>query len=104
PYLLRFFCEGDQAALKVVVNDVGEQNLSGTVEMDIIDPDTKESKLALFGIKEKTLKFSVEKGKGTNLTFPVTAPKQVGLYAFKVTASAGNLSDGELRPVPVLPS
>jgi uncharacterized protein YfaS (alpha-2-macroglobulin family) len=104
PYLPRFFREGDQAALKVVVNDAGDTGLSGTLELDIVDPDTRESKLALFGIKEKSLKFSVEKGKGTNLTFPLTAPREVGLYAFKVTATAGNLSDGELRPVPVLPS
>ncbi len=104
PYLPRFFREGDQAAIKVVVNDAGDSNLSGSVDFDIIDPDTRESKLALFGIKEKSIHFTVEKGKGTNLTFPVVAPKAVGLYAFKVTAQAGNLSDGELRPVPVLPS
>ena len=104
PYLPRFFREGDQAAIKVVVNDAGDSALSGNVEMDIVDPDTQKSKLALFGIKEKSIHFNVEKGKGTNLSFPVTAPREVGLYAFKVTASAGNLSDGELRPVPVLPS
>jgi uncharacterized protein YfaS (alpha-2-macroglobulin family) len=104
PYLPRFFREGDQAAIKVVVNDAGDSNLAGDVELDIVDPDTRQSKLALFGIKEKSIHFAVEKGRGTNLTFPVTAPREVGLYAFKVTATAGNLSDGELRPVPVLPS
>jgi uncharacterized protein YfaS (alpha-2-macroglobulin family) len=104
PYLPRFFREGDQAALKVVVNDAGDADLAGEVDLDIVDPDTRESKLALFGIKEKSIHFSVEKGKGTNLTFPVTAPKSVGLYAFQVVAKSGRLSDGELRPVPVLPS
>jgi uncharacterized protein YfaS (alpha-2-macroglobulin family) len=104
PYLPRFFREGDQADLKVVVNDAGDAPMSGTVTLDIVDPDTQESKLALFGVKEKALHFSVDKGKGTNVTFPVTAPRGVGIYAFKVVATSGALSDGELRPLPVLPS
>ncbi len=104
PYLPRFFREGDQAAVKVLVNAAGDSDLRGQVAIDIIDPETQQSKLGLFGIKDKTLAFEVAKGKGTNLTFPMTAPRSVGQYAFKVVATAGNLSDGELRPVPVLPS
>ncbi|HEY0715208.1 MAG TPA: alpha-2-macroglobulin family protein [Polyangia bacterium] len=104
PYLPRFFREGDAAALKVVVNAAGDSNLSGRVSLDIVDPETQESRLALFGIKETSLAFSAEKGKSTNVTFSMTAPRAVGPYAFKVVANAGNLSDGELRPVPVLPS
>ncbi len=42
-------------------------------------------------------------GGGTNLTFLVTAPRGLRNAAFKVTATAGDVSDGELRPVPVLP-
>jgi hypothetical protein len=104
PYLPRFLREGDQAALKVVVNAAGDNDLSGRVAIDIVDPETQESRLSLFGIKEKSLTFSVAKRKSTNVTFPLTAPRTVGSYAFKVVATAGNLSDGELRPVPVLPS
>ncbi|HEY0709951.1 MAG TPA: alpha-2-macroglobulin family protein, partial [Polyangia bacterium] len=104
PYLPRFFREGDQAALKVVVNAAGDSDLSGRVDIDIVDPETQESRLALFGIKDKSVTFAAAKGKSTNVTFPMTAPRTVGPYAFKVMATAGNLSDGELRPVPVLPS
>ncbi len=47
--------------------------------------------------------FSVEAGKGADLSFPLAVPARVGTVAFKVTARAGQFSDGELRPLPVLP-
>ena len=43
-------------------------------------------------------------GGGANETFLLTAPPGVRTVAFKVTATSGSLSDGELRPLPVLPS
>ena len=47
--------------------------------------------------------FSVEAGKGTDLSFSLDVPARVGTVAFEVTARAGAFSDGELRPLPVLP-
>ncbi len=106
PHLPRFFREGDVAELKVVVNDAGETPLRGEVRLDVVDPATGESLLGAFGLTAATASrpFEVAAGGGANVTFPVTAPRRVGTVAFKVTAVAGDLSDGELRPVPVLPS
>ena len=42
-------------------------------------------------------------GGGADLTFPVTVPLRVGQVAVRAVARAGDLSDGELRPLPVLP-
>ncbi len=106
PYLPRFLREGDIAELKVVVNDAGEKPLAGTATLEILDPETQGSLLAEFGLTaaSATQAFSVEPGKGVDLTFRLTAPRRVGPTAFKVVATAGNLSDGELRPLPLLPS
>jgi uncharacterized protein YfaS (alpha-2-macroglobulin family) len=104
PYLPRFFREGDRADLKVLVNNAGDKPLSGTLRLDITEPDATPSLLALFGVTTAQLPFHVEPGQSTALTFGVTAPRQVGTYAFKVAATAGDLGDGELRPLPVLPS
>ncbi len=106
PYLPRFLREGDVAQLKVVVNAAGEARLTGEVTLEILDPETNASLLAEFGLTAATAKqtFRVEPGKGIDLTFPLTAPRRVGPTAFKVVARAGNLSDGELRPLPLLPS
>ncbi|MEZ5313383.1 MAG: alpha-2-macroglobulin family protein [Thermoanaerobaculia bacterium] len=106
PYLPRFLREGDRADFKVVVNDAGDSPLSGTARLEIFDPATNQSLLGEFGLdaSSSSRPFRVEPGKGVDLLFPLAAPHRVGPTAFKVTATAGNLSDGELRPLPVLPS
>ncbi|MGE5716397.1 MAG: alpha-2-macroglobulin family protein, partial [Acidobacteriota bacterium] len=105
PYVPRFLREGDKASIKVVVNNASDKPLSGTLVLDILDPDRDTSLNAAFGIGDADAKkpFTVKPGGGTNLTFRVTAPKGLRNSAFKVTAISGDLSDGELRPVPVLP-
>ncbi|MDH3743987.1 MAG: MG2 domain-containing protein [Acidobacteriota bacterium] len=106
PSLPRFLREGDRAELRVVVNNAGESDLSGTLDFDIEDPVTESSVLADFGLEVETVTgvpFSVETGGSTTLTFPVHAPSRVGPIAFRVVGRAGDFSDGELRPIPVLP-
>ena len=106
PYLPRFLREADQAGIKVVVNNASERELSGQVKLDILDPETNQSLAGEFGLKDSSLvlPFRAASGAGANVTFPITAPRRVGLVAFKVTAISGDMSDGELRPVPLLPS
>jgi len=106
PYMPRFLREGDRAELKVVVNNAGEEPLSGVLDLEIIDPETETSVLDAFGLTpaEATgATFEVEPGGGVDLSFPLVAPPRPGLVAFRVTARAGDYSDGELRPLPVLP-
>ena len=40
---------------------------------------------------------------GASVAFALRAPNRVGTVAFRVRAASGDVSDGELRPVPVLP-
>ncbi|NMO17926.1 hypothetical protein HPC49_17680 [Pyxidicoccus fallax] len=103
PYVPRFLREGDQAVLEVVVNNAAERPLQGTLTLDIQDAESRKSLLADFGVKGASQSFTVAPGKGTHLRFPLTTPAKVGAVAFRVEARAGNLGDGELRPLPVLP-
>jgi uncharacterized protein YfaS (alpha-2-macroglobulin family) len=106
PYLPRFLREGDRASIKVVVNNASERPLQGRLTLDILDPDTEKSVRSSFGLsaKQATSKpFRVAPRGGTNLTFPLKTPAKVGLVAFRVVARAERFSDGELRPLPVLP-
>lgn len=107
PYLPRFLREGDRAEIKVVVNNAGNQPFEGRLDFDVVDPETEKSLLADFGLeraKAMQVPFSVPAGGGVDLAFPVVAPARVGTVAFRVVARAGDLSDGELRPLPVLPA
>ncbi|HVG64016.1 MAG TPA: alpha-2-macroglobulin family protein [Hyalangium sp.] len=103
PYVPRFLREGDQAVLEVVVNNASEKRQQGTLTLDIVDTETEKSVLSRFGVTSASRPFTVEPGKGTSLRFPLSTPAQVGTVAFRVTARAGDLGDGELRPLPVLP-
>ncbi|WNG48703.1 hypothetical protein F0U60_34745 [Archangium minus] len=103
PYVPRFLREGDRAVLEVVVNNAGEAVLEGSLALDILEPETNASLLSRFGVKTARQPFRVEAGKGTTVRFPLVTPAELGPVAFRVTASAGDFSDGELRPLPVLP-
>jgi len=105
PYLPRFFREGDRAELRVVVNNAGETSLSGAVALEIFDPVTSENLAPAFGLPASVppRSFTAKAGGGTSVVFSLSAPARVGTVAFKVTAKAGAFSDGELRPLPVLP-
>ncbi|HEV8632307.1 MAG TPA: alpha-2-macroglobulin family protein, partial [Thermoanaerobaculia bacterium] len=105
PYLPRFLREGDQATLQVVVNDAGDKPFAGTLRFEILDPASGKSLADAFGLPaaRTTAHFSVKPGGGATLAFPVKAPARVGIVSFRVTAQAGDWSDGELRPLPVLP-
>jgi len=105
PYLPRFLREGDAAALQVMVQNSSGGELSGQVTLEVTDPQTEENLLAAFGLQPGSEKkpFTVKPGQGSVVTFPLKTPPRPGMVAFKVMATAGNLSDGELRPLPILP-
>ena len=52
PYLPRFLREGDQAEIKVVVNNASDNELKGTLNFDIIDVATDQSILSQFGLSK----------------------------------------------------
>jgi uncharacterized protein YfaS (alpha-2-macroglobulin family) len=105
PYLPRFLRESDEARLKVAVNNAAEKDLSGTLQFDIVDPATEKSVAADFGLKTGDLNkpFSVKAKGSTTLEFAIRTPSRIGTVAFKVMARAGDVGDGEIRPIPVLP-
>ncbi|MBN2383670.1 hypothetical protein JXQ70_12420 [bacterium] len=104
PYLPRFMREGDQALLKVVVNNASDRTLQGKVSLQVIDPLTEKDCSADFGLTGQTHEFSALARQSNTISWSLHAPGHLGNYAVKVIATTGGLSDGELRPFPVLPS
>jgi hypothetical protein len=107
PYVPRFLREGDSANLKIVVNNASTAPMSGEVVLDILDTEANTSTSALdrFGLTAAQARrpFTAAAGAGADVSFAIAAPRRVGSYAIRATAVSGSFSDGELRPVPVLP-
>jgi alpha-2-macroglobulin len=103
PYLPRFFREGDRAALKVMINNAGTEPMTGEAVVEIVDPETNENLNEAFKVPSAAKKWEAKPEQSATLTWPLVAPAGVETYAFKVTAKTSRFSDGELRPVPVLP-
>ncbi len=104
PVLPRFLREGDRAELAVTVNNAGEVPLDGALDLTLVDSETGDDLGAAFGLSGAAgVPFAVQPGAGTTLTFPVTAPRGLRTVAVEARARAGELGDGERRPLPVLP-
>ncbi len=105
PYVPRFLREGDTATIEVVINNAGEAPFTGILDFEILDPEGERSRSADFGLAEGATQapFSVTVGGSTTIGFPIVVPAGVGTIAFRVVGRAGGWSDGELRPLPVLP-
>lgn len=105
PYLPRFLRESDQAQLKVVVNNASAKPLSGELTFELFDPETQASLAKEFQLSATAPQpFSVAPGQSSTVTVSLVAPRRVGQAAVRVIGKAGDLSDGELRPLPLLPS
>lgn len=104
PAVPRFLREGDRAALAVTVDNAGTTPLAGTLELAVLDPASGDNLSAAFDLRNATdVPFAIEPGRSQTLKFPIAVPPHPGIVAFRAVARSGDLSDGELRPLPVLP-
>lgn len=103
PYLPRFFREGDEAEIKLVINNSSEKDLEGTATFELIDELSKASLNKEFGLSNGKIPFKVKSQGSTNVSVKLKVPAGIKNVVVKAIASSGNFSDGEVRPLPVLP-
>ncbi len=98
PNVPRFVREGDRAQLSASVASLGDEQLSVTAELEIADAETGQT---VFSASAQC----VVAAEGTSaVTFDLPPDMKAGLYECTVTASAGDVSDGERHYLPVLSS
>ncbi|MEM7481700.1 MAG: alpha-2-macroglobulin family protein [Acidobacteriota bacterium] len=104
PAVPRFLREGDRAVLEVLVDNAGEERLDGEVRVEMVDAESGEPIAGDFRLRPNRRQFRVEAGRSERLSFRLEAPDGLAANAaLRVTGRAGDLTDGELRPLPVLP-
>ncbi|MES2528913.1 MAG: alpha-2-macroglobulin family protein [Bdellovibrionota bacterium] len=103
PYLPRFFREGDEAEIRMVINNSSDKVMEGQATFEILDETGKVSLAKEFQLTDDSQKYSVKAGGSTNVTVKVKVPVGPRAISIRTVAKSGNLSDGELRPIPILP-
>ncbi|MGC9042907.1 MAG: alpha-2-macroglobulin family protein [Myxococcota bacterium] len=105
PYLPRFLREGDEAEIKVVVNNASDKEISGDLRFEIIDPSSEKSLNADFGLKDSDTNksFNIKPKGSTNLSFAIRTPVKIDIVNVRVSARTKDFTDGELRQLPILP-
>lgn len=103
-YLPRLLREGDQLEVRVAVNNATEKELRGTLTFEATDPATGKTMSAALKLDTTPRSFTV-KGKGSEaFAYRLSVPPSLGQVQFKAVVKSGELSDGESRTIPILPS
>lgn len=97
PNMPRFIRMGDQAQLSARIFNISEQAKSGTVRIELIDPETEK---VVFTDQQS---FTVEAGKTGHATFRYQPSEQYSLLVCRMMAVGADFSDGEQHYLPILP-
>ena len=100
----RFLRENDTLRLTARIDNLSGKPLTGTSQLQITDALTGESLNAKMGLTVANQAFTAKTGQSSLAAWTLVVPQNLPPVAFRVTATAGNFTDGEERVVPVLPN
>lgn len=99
----RFLREGDRIEFSTKIVNTTEKELSGQVELSLIDPYTDRSVDGWFQNSFPNQYFTAGAGQSVVVKFPIQVPvSYTKPLQWKVIARSGQISDGETNYLPVL--
>jgi uncharacterized protein YfaS (alpha-2-macroglobulin family) len=98
----RFFRENDTIELTAKVNNISGNDLNGQALLRLYDAVTMQSVDEKIIRSTPTQSFSVKAGLSAGLKWTLVIPENIQAISYKVTAQAGNHTDGEEKIVPVV--
>jgi uncharacterized protein YfaS (alpha-2-macroglobulin family) len=98
----RFMREGDTMEFAAKISNISDRDLSGTAELHFFDALTMKPIDGLLGLSQATVPFSADKGKSAPVSWKIKIPEGLQAVTYRITASAGDFSDGEEAAIPVL--
>lgn len=104
PNYPRFLREGDELIFKTKLNNLSKENLSGTVQLQILDAFSNEDISSKFNLNDIQKSFTVKAGESTMASWTLKVPNGAEAIVIKTVAKTGNFSDGEQKAVPILPN
>lgn len=97
-HLPRFVREKDRLSFTVSLNNTGEAEQKGKMQVQVLDAETDKV------LMKKVVSFEVAATSDTVYSFEYVVPKGLNGLKFKAVASASKDSDGEQREIPVISS
>lgn len=102
PNLPRFFREGDKMIIKAKIDNLTANPIQGVARIEILDALTQQPVSAQFGLSAGETAFSADVRSSTAIQWEVTVPEGIQAVMVRISASAGNHSDGQEVMLPVL--
>jgi uncharacterized protein YfaS (alpha-2-macroglobulin family) len=103
PNAPRFLREGDKMELSAKVVNLNEKELTGTVQLELINATTGVSVDGWFRNMNPVQYFTAEAGKSSLVNFIIDVPYQYNsALVYRFVAKAGDNGDGEEASMPVL--
>jgi hypothetical protein len=98
----RFFRAGDSLVFTAKVVNLSDHELDGTAELKLLNAETLEPMDARFLHRGTQKTFKTQKGKSALVSWNIKIPHGLDAVMYRLTARAGNFSDGEERVAPIL--
>jgi uncharacterized protein YfaS (alpha-2-macroglobulin family) len=99
----RFFRENDRIVFPVKISNISDKDLNGKIKLELYDALTNDPVKDILAKGEKDTKdFQVGASKNTAISWELQIPEGIWAIMYKVVAKAGDFSDGEQKPIPVL--
>ena len=102
PNAPRFFREGDHILFSAKVSNISKEDLEGNAKLLLFDALTMKPVDALVNQSSLEKSFSTKAGNSSLVTWSLVIPQGIEAITYRITAQAGNFSDGEEMAVPVL--
>jgi uncharacterized protein YfaS (alpha-2-macroglobulin family) len=98
----RFFRENDTVELTAKVNNISGDDLNGQALLRLYDAVTMQPVDGKIVRSAQTQSFSVKAGLSAGLKWTLAIPENIQAISYKITAQAGNHTDGEEKIIPVV--
>ena len=98
----RFMREGDQMDFSAKISNISDRDLSGTAELHFYDALTMKPIDSIMGLNPASISFTVSKGNSSPVSWKINIPEGLQAITYRITATAGDFSDGEEAAIPIL--
>lgn len=102
PNAPRFLREGDTIVFSTKVSNLSESALTGTAKLQLLDAFSMQPIDAQFKLVGASQPISMGKGQSAVAKWTLIVPEGVSAVVYRVSAQAGNYTDGEESALPIL--